>query len=277
MSASRVRIFSDLHFGDAHSSLQSLAEFVPLIGDATEVVLNGDTLNAQFTADTPHLSSQEVRIFFEQEGSKVTLLRGNHDPDISALAELQLCDERVWITHGDVFFDLIAPWSCHRAELARRLSELGAGLSPGETAQIETRLRLHRLACLDLPRGPKPCEQSAGAYVRSVLRTLFPPTRLVEILKAWQRTPSLVGRMARSQRPKAQVVVLGHTHYPGVWHLRGPRPLTVINTGSFSHSFGKQFVELHGDRVRVVRIDKTRGRFHPGRTVADFALQPTRS
>ena len=71
----------------------------------------------------------------------------------------------------------------------------------------------------------------------------------------------------------ARVVVLGHTHYPGVWNAPGAPGLTVINTGSFSRPFGGLFVELAGGRLQVRRIVETRGEFRPGRLVAERDLE----
>ena len=48
--------------------------------------------------------------------------------------------------------------------------------------------------------------------------------------------------------------------------------VTVINTGSFSPPFGGMVADLAGGRLTVRRIEARRGAFHPGRTVAEFAL-----
>jgi hypothetical protein len=57
-----------------------------------------------------------------------------------------------------------------------------------------------------------------------------------------------------------------------VWHLPGTPRLTVINTGSFTPPFGSLFVDLEGERIRVVRIARVGDEFRPGRVVADLTL-----
>ena len=45
MAAPRIRIFSDLHFGDPRGTLRRLDALAPLLADADEFVLNGDALD----------------------------------------------------------------------------------------------------------------------------------------------------------------------------------------------------------------------------------------
>lgn len=271
MSVPVIRIFSDLHYRDSESRLQSLDTLLPLLDGADQVVLNGDTLDTQPPAAPADLA--EVRAFFTRHTGPVTFLSGNHDPDISDRAELSLQDGRVWITHGDVFFDNIAPWSSLRAEMARRLATLTRDLPAVEHGRLETRLRLNRLACLRLPEPHDRSHRSLTTRVARLTHTLFPPHRLLAMLRAWCATPALARRLAGEQRPRARLVVLGHTHHPGVWKDRASG-VTVVNTGTFCPPFGARFVELQGDRVRVVRIVWRGGAFHPGRTVAEFPLAP---
>ena len=272
MSAPRVlRIFSDLHFRDGRSEVHDLAALGPLLAGADEVVLNGDTLDTQIPALRAH--TQEVREFFAGAGPKATFLSGNHDPDISELAELELAEGRIWVTHGDVLFDLVAPWSHLRGEFRRRLAALGAGLSAEERARVETRLGLNRRACHGLPETLDLSSRALGTRVRWLLRAFGSPLSVWWMLQAWREAPRRAAELARAQRPRARVVVLGHTHFPGVWRVRGGAgepEIVVINTGTFARPFGGTFVELAGDQVRVVRIVRRGGRFEPGRVVAEF-------
>jgi hypothetical protein len=50
--------------------------------------------------------------------------------------------------------------------------------------------------------------------------------------------------------------------------------VTVINTGSFSPPFGGLVADLTPTRLTVRRIEARGGAFHPGRTLAEFSLQP---
>jgi len=270
MSAPVIRIFSDLHFRDGESRLQHLAALAPLLDGADRIIFNGDTLDTQ-SPDT-RSGLDEVRAYFAPFGSRATFLSGNHDPDISETAELSLLDDRVWITHGDVLFDHIAPWSAQRPELAARVARFSAKLPPPDLARIETRLRIHRLACLGLASLHPRAQRGTLAHLTRAAHTLAHPLRPLIMLRVWQTTPALARALARSQRPAARLVVLGHTHYPGVWrHPAGP---AVVNTGSFCPPFHNVYVELIGERVRVIRPELRSGEFRPGRVLADFPLAP---
>lgn len=271
MSAPVIRIFSDLHYRDSESRLQSLDTLAPLLAGADQIILNGDTLDSQ--PECARDDTAAVRAFFARQPASVVFLSGNHDPDISDQAERSLMDGRVWITHGDVLFDHIAPWSSLRTELARRMATLTRDLPAGEHDRIETRLRLNRLACLHLPEPHVRTHRDLSTRTARLVHTLFPPHRLFEMLKAWCTTPARARRFVREQRPSARLVVLGHTHHPGVWRDRASG-VTVVNTGTFCPPFAARFVELQGDRVRIVRIVWRRGAFHPGRIVAEFPLAP---
>lgn len=274
MADERLRIFSDLHFRDPRGELHELEHFAPLLGDADRVVFNGDSIDTQVPSMARH--SGELLAFTARSGRHIDWLSGNHDPDFCDRAELSLADGRVWITHGDVFFDAIAPWSHHAAEIRRRIAENTSGLSATDSARIETRLRLHRIVARAMPEPPHLFEPGLAHRAYRVAHALFPPRRLVSILHTWATTPRTVAALARAQRPQARVVLLGHTHYPGVWRVRGRRgepTITVINTGSFTRPFGALFVELHGEHFRVVRIQRSSQGFREGRVVAEFSLE----
>jgi predicted phosphodiesterase len=275
MSAGRLRIFSDLHFCDPRSVLQDLECFAPLLGNAERVVFNGDSIDTHVPSQARHLG--ELRDFAARSGRETTWLSGNHDPDISEHAELLLHDERLWITHGDVFFHAVAPWSHHAAELRRRFAEALHPLPEPERDRVETRLRLHRQIVRALPEPMELWNQSPVARLRRLAQIAFPPRRPFEILRAWTSTPRRVAALALAQRPNAQVVILGHTHYPGVWRVpveRGRPPLIVVNTGSFTRPFGGAFVEIEGERLRVRRIRRDEyGAFREGRSLAELSLR----
>ena len=271
MPAPRIRIFSDLHFGDSRSTLTQLDALAPLLADTDEFVLNGDSLDTIVPGHAPRLA--ELRAFFAATARPVVFLSGNHDPDISAQTELTLADDRVWITHGDVLFDHVAPWSHHAPEFARLLADA----PPAKADTLADRLRRHRRACVALMSAPAFESHPPGPPALRLLRTLFPPRRLLAMLRAWRRTPCLAATLADRHRPRARVAIFGHTHFPGVWTSPAAPDLRVINTGAFARPFGGAFVELQGQRVQVRRIVRRSGSFYPGRILADFTLPPPSS
>ena len=287
MAEPRTRILSDLHFRDPRGLLHDLATLDPLLDGAERVILNGDAIDTQIEAHARHRG--ELERFFAARREEIVFLTGNHDPDLpNAPAELNLADGRVWVTHGDVFFYLIAPWSHHAADFEQRLTAAKArdGLDAEAAARVENRLRLNREASVALPLPDiwkEPASPSPFRKLRLLWHCVFPPGRLLKMLWAWAATPRLAATMARAQRPRAQVVILGHTHYPGVWRVSAPRsgpgaggpPITVINTGSYTRPFGALMVDLEADLVRVRRVRHDGRCFQPGSLVAEIALRAT--
>jgi predicted phosphodiesterase len=263
-----TRILSDLHLGDERSSLRDAAQLSPLLEGVDTLVLNGDTCDTQHDLGPAEVAA--LKGFFGARVPAVAYITGNHDPDISGAHELSLADGRVWVTHGDVLFDDLAPWSRLRPELARRLALIRPCHPAANWENISTRLPMMREACLKLP-----CEHASapggGALIklRRAARDLFPPNRALAMLRTWAAAPRLAARLAAAQRPAARVVVCGHVHFPGVWRHGGR---LVVNTGSFSPPLGARGVDLTGETVRVRCVERRGGMFHPGRVVAEFPL-----
>jgi hypothetical protein len=107
------RIISDLHFGDRAKSVHELARLAPLVADASELVLNGDTLEIRPGPDLDRaIELREILyVFVQSYPVNVRLITDNHDPDISTAHLYVLADCSVLITHGDIAFDDIVPWS----------------------------------------------------------------------------------------------------------------------------------------------------------------------
>lgn len=269
MAEPLTRILSDLHFGDERSRLRDLAALSPLLEGVDTLVLNGDCCHTQAGAVPAQVAA--LRAFFNHCQPRVVMVTGNHDPDISPRHELALEAGRVWVTHGDVLFDSIAPW-CHlRAEILRRLVPIRRRHAPEDWLRVATRLGMIREACLGLPCEQLPVLHSRLQRLARLARDLFPPQRALAMLHTWAVAPGRAARLAAAQRPAAQVVVIGHVHYPGVWRRAGR---TVINTGAFCPPLGALLVDLTSGRVLVRQVAGREGAFHPGRVVADFALAP---
>jgi len=99
----------------------------------------------------------------------------------------------------------------------------------------------------------------------------WPPWRPLRILGGWAETPFLAAALAARDFPKARCVVLGHTHFSGVWRVRGR---TIINTGGFVAMGRPLAVDLEGSTLTVRRIGCLNGLFHPGRIVARREIGP---
>ncbi|MCX6955111.1 MAG: metallophosphoesterase family protein [Verrucomicrobia bacterium] len=272
MPVSLTRIFSDVHYGDHASRVQRLAQLRPLLDGVTHLVLNGDTLDTR-RGPRPAYTAQlraDVLGWAATSGLPTTLLTGNHDPDLTGDHTLELADQRVFVTHGDINFDNIVPWGRDAAAIERLLAAGLAELAPAARDRLEDRLALWRRVSAQIPQR----HQSEANRLKYLLHfagdTVWPPLRIFRILAAWRHAPDYAAALTRRHRPRAQFVLNGHTHRPGVWrHASG---VTVINTGSFCPPSAGYAVDVSPDRLSVRQIEFRGGDYHPGPAVAEFAL-----
>lgn len=263
-----LRILSDLHLFDADSRVRQAEQLTPLFHGVDHLVLNGDTCDTE--RDLPVDELERLLAFFRASVPRVTILTGNHDPAISDQHELLLADGQVWVTHGDVLFPEATPWSTLRAELIRRIEHGMAAIPAAERHTIAARLRVHRAACLNLAREFDHRATSPLARLNRLRITLFPPHKILAMLRAWRDTPRLAAGLAAAQRPSARVVITGHIHNPGVWTQ--PCGRVVINTGAFGPPRGALLVDLVDQRLVVRKVVEQAGQFHPGKVVAEIPL-----
>src|SRR5688500_8641847 len=120
-----TRILSDIHYGDRASRVDRLTQLRPLLDGVTHVVLNGDTLDTRPGPLPAHTAEcrAAVSALFPREVVTSTFLTGNHDADFCPLHHLDLAGGEVFVTHGDIFFADIVPWSRDAALISRRIAE----------------------------------------------------------------------------------------------------------------------------------------------------------
>jgi predicted phosphodiesterase len=272
VGAELIRIVSDVHFADRGSRVGSLSQLVPLLDGTTSLVLNGDTLDTR-PSPYPQRTAQaraEVLDFFRAAGNPVTFLTGNHDPDLSGDHALELAGGQVLVTHGDVLFDDVVPWSRDAPVIRRKISAALAAGGPDGSSRLEGLLSAYRAVAAETPQ----LHQSETNLLRYVVRlagdTVWPPQRALNILRAWREAPGKAAALAATHRPKARFIAIGHTHRPGFW--RTASGIVVVNTGSFCRPFGPMAADVTSDHLRVRRVDFRNGAFHPGAEVASFNL-----
>lgn len=267
-----IRILSDLHYGDRASRLGSLTALAPLLDGVSRLVLNGDTLDTRpnpAPAATVALRA-EVISFFSQHAPPTTFITGNHDPDISTEHALTLADQKIFVTHGDILFDDIVPWS-QDAALARRLiAEERARLSPEARHQLAPLLAAHRHAAAAIPQRHQAERHGFKYLLGYIADTTWPPTRITRVLRAWRETPARAAVFASRHAPAAHFFAIGHVHRPGAW--RTPGGLVVLNTGSFGPPLGAAAIDVSANRLVLRRVEQRRSAFHPGTPIAEFAL-----
>lgn len=272
MAEPPIRIVSDVHYADRSSRVRSLDQLRPLLEGAAAFVFNGDTLDTRPDRNPARtaMRRREVLDFFAGAGTPVTFLTGNHDPDLSRLHAVEFGGGRVLVTHGDVLFDAIVPWAKDAPAIRQKILAALAAIPAGSGSRLEGRLAAFRSVAATIPQR----HQSEPDPLRYALRlagdTVWPPQRLLSILRAWREAPGRAAALARGHRPRARFIVIGHTHIPGVW--RTASGIVVVNTGSFCRPFGAMAAEVAADSIRVRRVAFARGGFRPGSTVAEFGL-----
>lgn len=263
-----TRVISDVHYQDPASWIQDMPQLEPLLQGVDRLIVNGDLLDTQILSD-PAPTVSALKSFLAARVPQVVYITGNHDPDISDVHELGLAQDSIWITHGDVFFDDIAPWGRPVVELRRRIRALAGDLSPEQFRQLETRFRIFRQVTLKLPREHNPDARNFAAKCLRIFRAVFPPTRVLTMMRVWREMPDIAARYAREQRPRAKIILTGHTHFHGVW--KRDRHV-IVNTGSLCAPREGQIVDITENALDVRRVARRKGLFYPGKTVENLSF-----
>ena len=268
-----IRIVSDVHYGERASLVRELGQLRPLLEGADLLVLNGDTLDTRPGGDAARTEGlrREVQGFFASCGTPVAFVTGNHDPELDGRHSMEFEDGKVLVTHGDVLFEDIVPWSGEGTLIRRRVRDAVAALPADGSAGLEGLLGAFKSVEASIPQRHQ-AEKNPIRYAISLANdTVWPPHRALLMIQAWRQAPGRAAALASKHRPRARCIVLGHTHRPGFWGNLGQ--VSVVNTGSFSRPFGAYTAEITPGLVRVRRVESRRGGFHPGRTVAEIPLR----
>lgn len=261
-----IRVFSDLHFGNRASLVTSPRSVAPLFEGMGTVILNGDTFDLRHAQSegTDSVPVCPFETLAAQAGCRLIKIAGNHDPDCSPIHHLDLMEGRVLVTHGDVLYPEIAPWSRFATQFRAMIEDELAELGHPEGHTLEHLLETNKKVAREILNQPDFYFPTNEGFFRHLMRYLWPPFRVLRILDCWRRLPGCAVELAERHRPGASILIMGHTHFPGVWKRRDR---TVINTGSFLPWLGRLCVDLDPDRVEVRRIRHRDGQFLPGRVV----------
>src|ERR1035438_7642283 len=272
MPAGSTRIFSDVHFGDRASSVLALRQLRGLTEGAESIILNGDTLDTRAGPHPERTKEQRTEIlgFFSGTGADMTYVTGNHDPDISTCHACELAGGEGLVTHGDVVFDDIVPWGRDAGTIRRRMREAWPAHAAGGT--LEQQLAAWRLVAATIPQRHQSERHAMKYALRFAADTIWPPWRILRVIKAWRGQPPLTAALVRRHRPAARFAVVGHTHFPGWRTVAG---VTVINTGSFCGPLGGLTVDFEPGRLTLRRISRVRGEYRLGERLREFELAGT--
>lgn len=272
-----VRIVSDIHLGHRASVLEKPSDLRPLAEGADELIFNGDTLELKYgDMDTAHYNAAEQLARFTAEaatwGAKIRLVTGNHDPRISSDHFLQLRDGEILVTHGDGLFKSIAPWSSTAKTLLHFANQLGIDENAtGSPADLDAYLQLHKRATILAHQQEGGYNPTLWGKLKIFLHQTWPPTTPFKIVKCWLDVPGKAVSLASRFRLKPRFIVVGHTHFPGIWQ-RGSQ--TIVNLGSYFPWPGARCIDIQNDTLVVRRIHKRQGQVRLGKAVARFDLAP---
>jgi predicted phosphodiesterase len=275
VTPSLTRILSDLHYGEHACRLRHLSGLEPLLKGVGHLILNGDSVD---TRPGPHPARTagwraELGQFLGQVGAMTTVLTGNHDADLSTRHHLVLAEGRVFVTHGDLCFPDIVPWSQDAPAIRRRITAELARHPVPAAGELDHLLGVFRRVAGEVPQRHH-AEPHRGKYaVRYLVDTVWPPARLFRVLHTWQQAPDLAFALGQRHLPGARLIVCGHTHRPGIW--RHPDGRVHVNTGSFCPPLGALCVDLVSNVARIRRVKFRRGEAHPGRCLAEIPLAPS--
>lgn len=266
-----IRILSDIHFGHPHTLVHDWEQLRPLIAGAGTMIFNGDSVEQCFPSrrDRAGQDARDLQALCRSEGAEPVLITGNHDPEISDTHFVELGGGEILVTHGDMLFCGVSPWSrmvdalirAHHAEIAR--------LDEVQRTDLEYQLRAAKRVEFAVPVVEPRGRRSLTEHLAGLLRECWPPSRPAAVLRVWLEMPGRAARLAETYRPKARFVAVGHVHNAGVWEIP---PRWVINTGSFCPPFRRRLVEIEGDTLTVRAISSSNASFFPGKVLARLSL-----
>lgn len=267
-----IRIISDLHLGHRASLVLEIAQVEPLFADIGTLIFNGDTLELRSVKSRQkgEATLAAVREFCDTQPATSLFINGNHDPVISTCNHLEVAQGRVLVTHGDILFHDVAPWSDQASGLRQASDRILNEMEERELSDLEALLSANKRISQTIDYEDISIPNGTWGKVATFMKQAWPPHRFVSMMSCWRRAPGHAINLIRTYRPDTEVIVVGHTHFPGVWR-RGKN--TVINTGSYLPVLGRLAVDITGDTILVRRVVLRQGRFHLDRQVARFRLR----
>ena len=262
-------VLSDLHIGHQASAIRDVSALAPLMKPGRTILFNGDTFEMRRATDRTkavQIVADLNALLLESKTGSV-FISGNHDPTVSDISFVE--GDGVLITHGDALFHNVAPWSLNEKHYSRAHAREIAKLTEAERSDLASRLAALRRATTSYDIShPTVKPGLAGALVH-LLETTWPPWRPLSILKCWAEIPHRAETFARTYRPDASTLIIGHSHFAGTWMKNG---LRVINTGAAMTGFRPRAVHFENGRMQIKRLVWNKNTLELGPTLAAFDL-----
>lgn len=272
--SNKIRIVSDLHVGHKASVIDRLDALTPLAEGVDWLILAGDTLELKYgDFDADHYDSNREQRRFEEEtekwGCKVTVITGNHDPEISDTHSLSILEDKVFITHGDGLFPNVTPWSSNIGNLQKHAAIIDPEATGSTAKELHDYLALHKQVTIRAHKDDKKYNPTLWGKMKIFIHQMWPPITPFLILKSWREVPSRAVSLTERFGISPKFIVVGHTHNPGIWKRGGQ---TVINLGSYFPWPGARCIDIEGKTLSVRRIRKKHNDIKIGKPVKVFDL-----
>ena len=266
-----ILILSDLHLGHRASLIKNPAQLSSLLHGPGSVIFNGDTAEMRTPEDRTvgrKLAADLARVC-HHAGRKAFFINGNHDPTVSSTNHLDLLGGSILVTHGDILYLGVAPWSRDAHHYLKKHRQILDGLGPDAYSDFEKRLLATKRTSIELEMIERPLTRGRLVGFRHVLQQFWPPWRPLMIAKAWYDLPRLAVDLTHAFRPDARFTIVGHTHHPGVWKLE---QRVIVNTGGFIPHFGALAVTIEIGRLEIREVKLRNGQFALGKLRGTFGV-----
>ncbi len=265
--AEPVIILSDIHIGHTASLVSDISQLRGLFEGHRTVVFNGDTLEERTREG--RVPAEKNRDLLEEQAeladSRLVFVAGNHDPTVSDIFHVELAGGAVLASHGHLFFDGVTPWS-RKAKAASARHPM----PPGGFDSFSNLAERGRNIAMEMEVDTMSRERGLLPALRLFAREMVHPVRPFIVMACWANAPRLAVRISQRYFPQARFIIMGHTHFPGVWRCGRH---VVINTGSFSLPIERTAVRIDHGVLQIVSINRhVGGGYHLGRVKHEFSL-----
>ena len=265
-----VRILSDLHLAHPGSTVSRVRELCPLLEGAGTLLFNGDTfeLRKQALRNKTEECRSRLEELCGELGVNPVFMTGNHDPEISGNHFFDLCGGKVFLTHGDLLYEDVSPWSKLIAEMREVLERIRSEYPPDYLNDLELSLEVAKRVSAET-RVRRAVRAGSFRKLRTILAEAWPPQRPAIIIKTWLCSHYRGHEVRNRFRPDADFIVYGHTHRALLHEYQGKH---VINTGAFMPLSRAMMVEIQGGEMSVNEVCRRAGNFCIGRRRAAWKV-----
>ncbi len=270
--AEPVTIFSDMHIAHPASLVREPAQVRGLLPSSGTVIFNGDTVEMRSEQDREEgRANRDLLVTMCREaGCEPIFLTGNHDLLVSERHYVEMYGGKVLITHGDILFHGVSPWSHESHMIAEEHTRLLESLAPHEMGDFEVRMATVKKASRVLEKFYV-ARRSLVSVAKNILLEFMPPWRPASVLWYWHKAPGRAVEVLEQFKPDARFMLIGHMHRAGIWLRDGK---VIINTGCFFPFVGRYFLRIEAAQIHVTHIRRGPGGFIPGNVHRTFQIVP---